>query len=122
MTVAPVAFAIDDQGPPCGHAGSGESCGLGERISSRRMGKCGRRRHHKLARVSIDAVAGNGREIGNGRRSFHPIWEKAEDDVISYLEFSHTVASFPQTQHRPTWGYGHRTPDWACSQLHSHEN
>jgi hypothetical protein len=55
------------------------------------MGKCGRRRHHELARVSIDAIAGNGREIGNGRRSLHPRWEKARDDVIAYLEFSHTV-------------------------------
>ena len=64
--VAGFQRAIDDQGPPYSHAGRGERRSLSKRISFRRMGKCSFRCYNKLAGVSIDAIAWNAGEIGNG--------------------------------------------------------
>jgi hypothetical protein len=75
--VAGFQRAIDDEGTPNGHAGRGERRSLSKRISFRRMGKCSLRCYNKLAGVSIDAIAWNAREIGNGWVTLNPIWEKA---------------------------------------------
>jgi hypothetical protein len=45
-----------------------------------------------FARISINAITRDGREIADGRCAFRPAREKARGDMIAHLEFCDALA------------------------------
>ncbi|ABA50611.1 hypothetical protein BURPS1710b_3182 [Burkholderia pseudomallei 1710b] len=90
--VARLQAAVDDERAPCGEARRRQRRGLLVRVALRRMREPVRGAHDRLARVAVDTVARDRREVRDGRPAVEPVRKKGRHDRVAGRELRDAFA------------------------------